>query len=164
MNRRTSPFVPTATGSCSGPVPARQAALLYGWSKMAKPWLRGATPNVGMSPSTVMPSRLSHASKPVRLKMSTASYPPAAITLATFSVNVQTPRSTTAMSVAVALPAGTAGSPGHARPTKTDSPWIVWPSASGVVLLPWLATMSVASSTFRPLTTNGAKSSSAPMK
>ncbi|MGK0275207.1 MAG: hypothetical protein ACI9N0_001589 [Ilumatobacter sp.] len=45
--------------------------------------LAGVTPKVGMSPSTLMPSLALQASDPSRLKISTALYPPAAMTLAT---------------------------------------------------------------------------------
>lgn len=68
-------------------------------------------------------------------------------TALTFSVKVQTPRSTTA--TWLPFPAGTAGSPGHARPTNFAWPVIVCPSRSRRVPLPWLAVMSVPSVTFR---------------
>lgn len=115
--------------------------------KIEKAASRGATPNEGTSPSTLIASAVPQPSGAVRLTTRIASQPPAALTAATFSVNVHRPRSTTAIWTP-AGPAGTAGSPGQARPTNTDGPAIVWPGSSAGVPSPGLAEIVVPSTVF----------------
>ncbi len=113
-----------------------------------------------MLPSTLMPRALLQPSLPVRLTITTASYPPALWTFATFSVKGQAPRSTTA--ICLPSPGSTAGSVLQARPPNLACPVTDAPGSSFRVSLPELTTSTVSSVLFSARVAKGEKSSSAP--